>query len=69
MEFMPVRKTHPRHVTRAKGALQRVHKMLAVGKCHPSWGQKRAATIEKFIEHKEKRIQKKRISNPHNSEF
>ena len=43
--------------------------MLAKKECHPSWGHKRAARIEKFIDQKEKRIEKKRMSKSHKSEL
>ena len=57
-----ISKTKRRHVARAEAALDHVRRMLSVGNCHPSWGQKRAARIEKFIEQKQKRIHKKRMS-------
>jgi hypothetical protein len=59
---MRIAKRYRRHLDRAKGALTQIQKTLALGKCHPSWGQKRAAAIEKFIEQKEKKIEKKRLS-------
>jgi len=63
---MRIAKTHRRHIDRASRALNDVRKKLTLGNCHPSWGQKRAARIEKFIEQKEKRIDKKRMSKSRN---
>jgi hypothetical protein len=44
--------------------LNSLRKMLANEECHPDWGSKRVIKMEKRIELKEKRLEKRKASKP-----
>jgi len=55
-------KRHGRPEDRANRYLKQLQQMLELGVCHPSWGRKRMARVEKWIEFKERKTQKRWIS-------